>query len=493
MSQTQRILAQILALLALAGGLGGYAYLVVFKKEAKLALKHEHEMRLFAPQNLEERASDGGAPAARFRELRITFQGTTTVLERADSNDWWLKSPVKAKADKLAVDNILSLLQTSKFKSTIETDPDREALRKYGLLAPSFVVEASAEVNQEIRRAKLVGGIENTFDGTVFIQRNDEKPVFAAEGGVRYSMAKTPFDLRDKSPFLVDEAKVEAIVMKSQHNEYRLERAGDKLWNLTKPSHEPADASTVLSMISGFGSERAQAFPDDTPAQRQALGLETPLIETKLTLTGGEIVRFRVSRGRADAGDLLFALREDRTGTVLAQVGDGATQYDRNPRDLRDKTLVRFRREAVTKIVLRDLHGPEIWVAKDSVDASAESWRIIAPRPGRAKIFKITSALWTLSGAKALATGETKPKDWGKYGLGGPSKYVALFDQEGKELARLEIGKPVPGTPSAVYVRGSRDQVLESDGSRLGELPFTLLDVLDEPADAGVDGGLTSP
>ena len=118
--------------------------------------------------------------------------------------------------------------------------------------------------------------------------------------------------------------------------------------------------------------------------------------------------------------------------------------------------------------------------------------KVIACQParrakaGKAKIFKVTSALWTLGSAKALAVGEEKPKDWGKYGLDDKARYIALFGEDGKELGRFVIGKPVPETPSGFYVRGSRDQVLQSDGSRFGEFPFRVEDVIDEPS---VDGG----
>lgn len=492
MSQSQKTLLQMLLLLAGAAAIGGYAYFGVYKQDQQTAKKQDHELRLFAPQKLDERAPDGGSPPAEFTHLTVTSGSAVTQLER-EGKEWWVVSPVKAKADRLVVDGILSMLQTSKFKATLEEDPDPATLEKYGLGAgaPRFQVEATALVNGEPRSVKLTGGIENVFDGTVYVRRNDEKPVFTAEGGVRFSMAKNTFDLRDKLPFAVDEAKILKIAVKSANNDYLLERT-DKQWSFVKPNTEPADAASISAMISAAAADRAQAFPDDTQANRQALGFDAPLVDTTLTLTDGQTVRLRVTRQAADAGDVFYVLRDDAGGATLAQVGSGATQYDRNPVDLKDKTIVRFKREAVTKMVFRDLGGPEIIVTKDSVDASADAWRVVAPRAGKAKIFKVTSALWTLGSAKTLALGEEKPKDWAKYGLDDQAKFIALYGQDGKELARFVIGKPVPETPSGFYVRGTRDQVLQSDGSRFGEFPFTLAEVLDEPQDAGVDAGPTT-
>jgi hypothetical protein len=485
MSQSQKTLLTLVAAVLLAGGVGGYAYFGVFKGEEQAKKQQDHEMRLFAPQKLEEKAADGGAAPADFTRLSVTYGGETTQLEREPGKDWRIVSPARAKADKLVVDAIVSQLQSSKFKATLEENPDPATLEKYGLTKPKFVVEATALVNGERRSVKLTGGIENTFDGAVFVRRNDEKPVFTAEGGVRFTMARTTFDLREKQVLAFDEKRVKTVSVKTAINDYALEQR-DKLWFLSRPVAEGADNTSISAMLAQVASEKAQAFFTDSPEARQRFGLDAPLIDAAVTFIEGAPARLRIGRVAADGGDAFYALREDDDGVVLAQVGNGATQLDRNPNDLRDKTILRFKKELVTKIVFRDGAGGEVIVAKDSVDASADAWRVVAPKAGKAKVFKVTSALWTLGATKALATGEEKPKDWKRYGIDDTSRAVILSGEGGTELGRLSIGKLVPGTPSAYWVRGTRDQVLQSDGSRFTELPFTLADVLDEP---GTDAG----
>lgn len=485
MSQGQKILAQFVAFLAIAGVVGGYAWFGVYKKDQDKARQEEHDLRLFAPQKLDEKQPDGGAPPAEFSQLVVIAADEKSQLEKR-GKDWWLISPVVAKADKLAVDAITSQLQTAKFKATLEENPDAATLAKYGLDRPRFSVEATATVNGEERAVKIVGGIENTFDGSVYVRRNDEKPVYLAEGGVRYTLNKSVFDLRDKHPLAIEEAKIQRVAVDSVNNHFVLERAGEKQWNLVKPATEPADATSISSMLSAVAQERALAFPPDSEAARKALGLDQPFLSATFTLADGRFVKVRVTRAAADGGDRYFAVREDAEGAVLAELGVGATQLDRNPADLRDKTIVRFQREQVTKLVFHDAAiGPDVIVEKESADASADAWRVTAPRPGKAKVFKVTGALWTLGSFKALFAGEEKPKDWAKYGLDGKGRSITLFGEGGKELARLQIGKAVgPDKPNVFYVRGTRDQVFESDGSRFSELPFSADAVLDEP-DAG--------
>ena len=248
MSQSQKTLLQMLVLLAIAGAIGGYAYFGVFKKDQEAEKKLDHDLRLFAPQKAGERDPDGGAPHAAFTRLVVTLDGKATWLQH-EGKEWWVTAPVRARADKLVVDGILSQLQSSKFKSTLEENPDPAALERYGFTNPKFIVEATALVNGEERSVKLAGGLENVFDGNIYVRRNDEKAVFTAEGGVRFAMARNTFDLREKQVFAVDEATIQKIAVKSVNNDFVLERNGDKQWNLVKPRAEPTDTSSISAMI----------------------------------------------------------------------------------------------------------------------------------------------------------------------------------------------------------------------------------------------------
>ncbi|MFT3708121.1 MAG: DUF4340 domain-containing protein [Archangium sp.] len=499
MTQTRKVLLQLAAMVLIAGGIGAYAWFGIFKPEESKKRQDDHDLRLFAPQKLDERQADGGSPPADWTHVVVTTGDLPVTLERI-GKDWVITSPVRARADKLVVDGLLSQLQNSKFKGVLDDAPDASMLKTYELVPPHFVVAATATVNGQVRSVKLTGGAENRFDGTVYVQRDDEPAVYAAEGGVRFMLAKSLYDLREKMVLALDESSVRSLEVKTSNNRFTVERDGEsKMWNLTAPEREPADAPSIVSMISGAASEKAQQFFDDTEINRRELLLETPLVDVKATLLDGGTVRLRGSKAWRDGGvppygdpaEIFVAMREDSDGVAIARVEGGVTQFDRNPADLRDRTVVRFRRELVTKIVMHDpAAGPDVVLQKDAVDASADAWRVVAPRAGKAKVFKVTGVLWTLGSFKALAPGEEHPKDWGKYGLDAKAKSIAVFGEDGKELARLTIGKEVIGTPSGYWVRGTRDQALQSDGSRFGEVTFRLEDVLDEPnADAGVDAG----
>ncbi len=481
MSQAAKQLLMLLGLLAIAGGVGAYAYFGVFQPEKEAARQKDHDLRLFAAQKLDEKQRDGGAPPAQFTRVVVTVDGETTELEREPDQPWRIVKPVRAAADLMVVDGLISQLQTAKFKEALVENPDAATFAKYGLDRPRFTVEAWAAVNGEVRSVKLLGGAENSFDGSIFVRRNDEPAIFSAPGGVRFSLAKRTFDLRDKTPFALDDRNLARLALKSRHREWELVREGAR-WKLGK---DFTDAANTQAMFHSGGGSRVKQFFEDTAENRKRLGFDAPLYVLLATFKDGRTVKLTAAQ-RPDGEDFTwYGLREDDAGNVLAELGQDIAAFDKHPDDLRDQAVLQFTREHVVKAVFHNADGSEVVVEKDSVDASAESWRITAPRPAKARVFKITGALWTLGAFKPLKQHEKNPKDWSKYGIDDKARFVALYGEDGRELARLTIGKLVEGTPSAYYVRGSRDQVLESDGSRFSDLPFELETVLDEPGDAG--------
>ncbi len=221
MSAAQKNLALLGVLVLLAGGLGLYAYFGVRKPEEREAQRKESAEKLFSAQAPEPKQKpDGGAPAeAEFTAINVRAKGETTTLEKRDSR-WWVTSPVFSLADKLAVDQIVTQIKNTRFKSTVEENPSDADLAKYGLKDPSFTVNAyyslpdgKAEARPDaggpyLGREKITfyGGIDNPFDGSVYLRREGDKAVYLVDGSIRYSIDKNTFDLRDKEILSLDEA-----------------------------------------------------------------------------------------------------------------------------------------------------------------------------------------------------------------------------------------------------------------------------------------------
>lgn len=492
MTQRNRTLAQMVVLAVVALGLGLFAYFGVHKSDEREAKQKDHDERLFSPQNVDEKDVDGGSAEAEFTKVTVNANGESTVVERAPGKLWRITSPVKALADPVAIDALVSQLQTQKFKRKLEEAPDAETLKRYGLAPPQFTVEAIAEVGsaKAQRTVKLMGGVENTFDGSVYMRREGDQAVYQAEGGVRFSLQKTTFDLREKAVLGVEADNVIKVAFKSTDNTWELERI-EGVWHVTKPYAAAADANLVEGILGGLRSEQAQKFPEDTPANRSRLGVDSAAIDATFTLKDGGSVRLRVTRPKGDAGTAPHVLREDAEGAVLAELMSSSVGgIDRNANDLRNKAVLSFKQAEVQALVARTADGQELVAERERIDGGfGNAWVMTSPRQGPAKTMSIASYLWSLGAYKYSVIVDERPKDLAQYGLDRKARFIALRDANGKELARLTVGKEVPGEAPAVYALGSLVSVVKIDGSMLAQLPFTL-EALAEGAVAPGDAGL---
>jgi hypothetical protein len=507
--QTEKTLVAPLILAAVVAGLGLQACSGEKKPEEVKAERKEQAEKLFstgAPD--EKKPGDEATVAPVFMHLTVQTRGVTATLER-QGDTWRLTSPVSGPADKWTVDGITSQLGSAKFKSTLAESPTDAELEKYGLKTPVFMVSAKAYVPDASgggkddparqRTVTLYGGIENTFDGSVYVRKDGDPRVYAADGAVRYALEKDLYALRAKEFLGLDEASAQSIDVKGKVNAFTLVRAADKAWQLTRPLAQRADEERVKKLLQSLKGQRALSFPTDSTAERAKLGLDKPVVDARFTLDKSEPVRVRLSEVNQDgAATKVYALREQGSETTLAEVPASAIgALDVTLSELRDKAVLAFKREDVKRIVLYPGDGgPAVTLANLAPDSKTlDGWQVVAPQSGKAQTWKVAAVLGLLDKLKASGFGEANPKKWGRYGINETSRGAALQDASGKELARLWIGNEVPGKADHVYVRGAGNEVMEVELSRLEELPSRLEDVLQvEPLDGGSpapDGGAT--
>jgi len=513
-SPQQRSLVTLLGLTAVAAAVGLYAYFGVMKVDEQEQEEKAVADKLFSTSGpTPEKTSDGGAPPQpEFTKIAVRAKGETTVVEKQPDGTWRMTAPVKAAVDQYVLDSLTSQLKDGKVDQKVEEKPGDEDLKRYGLKEPQWTVEASALVPdpkdpsapKQPRQVKLEGGVENTFNGSIYLRKDADPAVYAASGGIRFNLEKTAYDLRDKQVLAVDEPKIQTLdVVRPKGGGYSLLRGegeGTRAWKMTGPKAQDADGQAVINVLGQLKSERATAFLADSPEERKKHGLESPAVDATFVMKDGEKIRLRLAK----AADKHYALREDREGAVLAEVGSAALGHlDKPADDLRDKSVLQFKRDEVAELLFKpEGGGPAIEVKRDLPPAgagdagaapSAESWAVAAPEKGPAKAWKVSSNLWTLSSLQATAFGEENPKSWDKYGISDRSRQVVLRGAGGKVLTALSVGSEVKGKANTVYVRGSRNQVMEMDSARLSDFPQRVDDIIDRPPPppppATLDGG----
>lgn len=498
MTPQQRSLYTLLGFTAVAAAVGLYAWFGVMKADEKEAAQKEAADKLISTGPEEKKPDGGGPPPPELTKITVHAKGETTTVEKRPDGTWRMTAPVNAAVDQYVLDALASQLKDGKVDQKVEESPTDADLQKYGLKDPAWTVEASAMVQGAPRQVKLAGGVENAFNGSIYLRKDADPAVYSASGGMRFNLEKSSYDLRDKQVLSVDEKLVESVDVGRPKGGYALARGeGAQAWKLTKPKAQDADGQTVINALGQLKNERATAFVADSPEERKKDGLESPALDVTFTLKGGDKVRIRMAKGgggKPDAGpspgDKYYALREEKDGAVLAEVNASALGYlDKSADDLRDKAVLKFDKDAVAELVFKPQGGgAPIRVTRDQkkpgdggTPGGPEAWTVQAPESGPAKVWKVSSNLWTLSSLQATAFGEDNPKSWDKYGINDKARQVVLQDAGGKPLATLAVGSEVKGKANTVYVRGTRNMVLEMDSARLADLPQRVDDVLDRP------------
>ncbi len=459
----------IAGLLALAAGVGAYAW-SINRHEQRVVEQRPFDERLISPFRLDEQYPDGGYPHARYTRLELSVDGGTTRLE-LDVDGWWLRAPVVQPASKVMVDSIVMELEETDVVALVDAQPDAVALAKYGLAPPRLVLNGTAELRGETRTVKLQAGVTNEFDGSLFVRRNDDPAVYAAPGAVAAALFHSADELRERRVFQVREVDIARVAARTPRGELELERHGVFAWDLVKPSPAPADHELVTAMLTAFLGEKAKGFPDDTPEARRALGFDAPLIDATLTMADEMRVRLRVTRVEGDGGTTWYGLREDPEQTVLAEFpGADLLTLDVDPQTLLDRKPLRFDAREVMKLVLRDGHGGEVVLERES--EHLDDWRVIKPIGGKANGQKLVQALGALAALRASSAGEPT-KDWAARGLDARARSITLYGEGDRVLSALTVGAPVPGT-SRFYVRGRTERLMECEGRDLDRLPFSL-------------------
>lgn len=485
MRQTTRSLLALSGLVATAAAVGLYAWRGVYAEDQAKAERTEHELKAISSRPAGAAlAPDAGEPPLDFTRLTVTTGGQTSALEKDPAGTWRLTAPVAARADQAVVEGLVSQLKSARFKAALDEHPDAATLARYGLDRPRFSVEAQVLVGEARtpRTLTLTGGIDNPFDGSVFVRRDGQEAVYAAEGALRYALARSAFELRDKQVLALDEQQVQALELQGAKAGWALARDADGRWTVTRPYADLAEAGEVSALLAAAAGERALSFPGEARALLPLFA--HPALTLTATLKDGGQVVLRLARPPGDAGDRWYALRDDASGPLVAEVGPGAPGALEKPAAAwRDRTVLRFEREAVARVVLHG-EGPEVVLVRRPADAGPGTWELAAPLKGPARAGKVSSLLWALGGLRAAAWAEA-PKDWRTAGVGPGSRFVSLEDAAGAELARLTLGKPAASPATTTAVRGSRPLVAQVETARLEELPFSAEALLEAAPDAG--------
>jgi len=407
----------ILAVVFLA--LGAYVYFVELQKAADEAKK-----KTLVTFDTDQVTS-----------VTLTYPDREIVLSKTDSG-WRLSKPVDAPADETTVTNLLTAVSTCEVKKTLDDVPDN--LAPFGLDQPQATVTLKLK-DKEIPAIRV--GKTSPVGNSTFVQRADEKKIYLTSSAFHSGMDKQVKDLRDKQILQFNDDDIRKISLMGGGRDVLLSKSDDS-WTLEKPAGPyPADATAVRSLLSTLRSLRATDFPAE--GDLGAYGLEQPRLTVTLVSGKDDNEQQILLGGESDKKELYLKL--GNRPTVYTVGSYVFKDVDKNVNDLRDKTVLAFDKDEVTRVEVAQGDEKPFVLRRDK-----EEWTLDGAT-GQPDRTKITQFITDLHDLKGYSIASDRPDSDTQFGLSPPRLTITVHGKDDQTVGTARLGSYSPEANKTEY------------------------------------------
>jgi Domain of unknown function (DUF4340) len=409
-------------------------------------------------------------------ELEIKRTDSTVKLKR-EGDGWQILAPVNARGDRGPIDETVTSIVTARMDREIEADP--KSLGDFGLDRPA------AEITLRLKDGKQAGlvlGAKSPTGVWVYAREAGKPAVFVVGDSVLRDTTRPIAEFRDKTVLAFNQPDVTGLEIDLRDDKIALEQA-DGRWKLVRPRALPADSDTARDFLEKLRAARVKEFAADSPRSLEPFGLDKPVRLEIHTGRDKDRATKTLLVGRPDAAKKgVYAMRPGES-TVLLIPEETWTAVPKNVAVLRDKSVVGFDRDKVTRIEIESPKGA-VTLAKEG-----DRWRITAPQALAADQVEAGAVLFKLRDLRAQAFLTDDASGIPKY-LAKPTVRVNVIEQ-GASAPRTVLLAPSPerrgGTASAYAALAGQGPVVLVDGRALDELGRSLDELRDRTLLPGLE------
>jgi hypothetical protein len=147
-------------------------------------------------------------------------------------------------------------------------------------------------------------------------------------------------------------------------------------WTMTSPAL-PADSSAIGVISGSLAPLSSDHAIDDNLTDLTAYGLEPAVISVKITTKDGKVNHLRIGTESPDKSSVYASVDGDKH--LYAMSTTIRDTFNKGARDLREKHLLSFEADQLSRVELNVAGKPPLEFAK-----TADAWQILKPRPLRA-------------------------------------------------------------------------------------------------------------
>jgi hypothetical protein len=181
----------------------------------------------------------------------------------------------------------------------------------------------------------------------------------------------------------------------------------DGKWKITQPQQLLADQDAVSSIVTNLASLNADTVVDEKATDLKPFGLNDPTLDIQVKLKNGKTDEVLIGDDTPTGSGAYAKLPGSAKVVTIASFVKST--FDKRPDDLRDKRLLTFDQDKLTRVELQ-AKGQAIEFGKDAQN----EWQIVKPRPLRADSSAVSTLVDKLRDAKMDLTATEDPaKKWG--------------------------------------------------------------------------------
>ena len=366
--------------------------------------------------------------AADVNTLTIKRRQETIRAEKRDGH-WYLTEPLAARGDDQKYGELVRFV--ADLRQVRVVAEQAQSVEPFGLTMPPLEIQFG--LNNQSAPLTLRLGASSPMGGNHYAQVEGRPTVYLVGGMVQDTLDVSLHALRDKTVLAYTPADVQELqLIRGTEAPVLLQRQEGEIWRLTAPLAAKADDQQMRSLLQRLREVKIQAFVSEQATELEPYGLQNPALRLRVQTA-------QVYAKHAEAAQVFLLPQEF---------------WDNLPKTLtalRDKTLVPYERDQITRLELQSpaehiiLHntGPRQYTMEQPWHTSGD---------GEA----IYSLLWDIQALKAKEFVAETPAALEAYGLDTPGVRIVLSEkapntQEVKQYTLL-FGAEAPEA-QGVYVK----------------------------------------
>ena len=206
-------------------------------------------------------------------------------------------------------------------------------------------------------------------------------------------------------------------------------------WQITAPKEYGVDQDAASQLVSSVSTVTSDRVVEDKASDLGQYGLNAPSLEVTVTTKDGKSKKLLIGDDTpTGSGAYVMLAGDPRVFTIASYTKTG---FDKTEKDLRDKRLLTFDQDKLTRV--------ELAGKKQTIEfgRSKDQWEIVKPKPLRADGLQVEELIRKLKDAKMdlSISDEDAKKAATAFGSGTPVATVKLTDQSGTQEIQVRKNK----------------------------------------------------